>query len=252
MSEAPDRLWWALWRRQQIASRLDGFWASCWSYATPDCVFSAQNRLYRRAYLRNSTLGRMSYVAEGSRIGFTDIGAFSSIGPNVSLGGLGWHPINRLSTHPAFYSTRLQAGASFTRPEDGVDQEAELPRTRVGNDVWMGVGCIVLDGLTIGDGAVIAAGAVVTKDVPPYAIVGGVPARILRYRFSEETIEALLNWRWWELDNAQLAPVAARFMGDTRWSPAKIEQLANEFRKRNGKASLTGNAKISSTLEASS
>lgn len=252
MSEAPDRLRWAFLRRQQIASSLDGFWASCWSYATEDCVFSAHNRIYRRAYLRNCSLGRMSYVAEGSRIGFADIGAFSSIGPNVSLGGLGWHPINRLSTHPAFYSTRLQAGASFTTAESGIDHEAELPRTKVGNDVWMGVGCIVLDGLTIGDGAVIAAGAVVTKDVPPYAIVGGVPARIIRYRFNEETIQALLKWRWWELDNKRLQAVAQRFMDDMQWNRASVERLAGETRASGAAAHAARKAGVSRPSEVSS
>lgn len=229
MSEAPDRLRWALKRRRELAAILPGFWASCLSYAVPDCVFSAYNRIYRRAFLRSSTLGRMSYVAENSRIGFTDIGAFSSIGPNVSLGGLGWHPIDRLSTHPAFYSNRLQAGVSFADTDKSEEQQHELRRTIVGNDVWMGVGCIVLDGLTIGDGAVIAAGAVVTKNVPPYAIVGGVPARIIRYRFDEATIAALLDWCWWDLSSTQLKMVTEHFMAHKHWSPAAIEQIMAEL-----------------------
>lgn len=206
--EILDRLKWAVFGRQQLARRLTGFWASFWSYAAPDCKFSSHNRIYRRAFLRNTSLGRMTYVAELSRIGFADIGAFSSIGPNVLLGGLGCHPVDRLSTHPAFYSARLQAGDTFSE----TDTFEELPRVRVGNDVWIGAGSIVLDGVTIGDGAIIAAGAVVNKDVPPYAIVGGVPARIIRYRFDEETIEALLEWRWWELDNNQLQSLAPGFM----------------------------------------
>lgn len=206
--EIIDRLQWAVLRRQRLARELPGFWASFWSYASPDCRFSSHNHIYRRAYLRNTTLGRMTYVAEVSRIGFADIGAFSSIGPNVLLGGLGSHPVDRLSTHPAFYSARLQAGDTFSQ----TDQIEELPRVKVGNDVWIGAGSIVLDGISIGDGAIIAAGAVVNKDVPPYAIVGGVPARIIRYRFDEETIDALLEWRWWDLDNQQLQALAPGFM----------------------------------------
>lgn len=225
VSEAPDRLRWALVRRKKLAKSIDGFWASCWSYATPDCRFSGFNRIYRRAYLRDTSLGRMSYVAESSRIGFTDIGAFCSIGPNVMLGGMGWHPTDRLSTHPAFYSTRSQASTSFIKPGNGVEQEDELKRSKVGNDVWMGVGCIVLDGLSIGDGAIIAAGAVVTKNVPPYAIVGGVPARIIRYRFDRETIAALLAWRWWDLSNAELEPLAGALIGKTQWNPAEVHEL---------------------------
>ncbi|HEU4708702.1 MAG TPA: CatB-related O-acetyltransferase, partial [Methylophilaceae bacterium] len=176
MKEIIDRLKWATSKRRRLTKIIPGFWASFWSFATPDCRFSAHNRIYRRANLRSTSLGRMTYVAEASRIGFADIGAFCSIGPNVLLGGLGCHPVDRLSTHPAFYSSRLQAGDTFSEN----DLFEELPRVTVGNDVWIGAGSIVLDGVRIGDGAIIAAGAVVNKDVPPYAIVGGVPARLIR------------------------------------------------------------------------
>jgi acetyltransferase-like isoleucine patch superfamily enzyme len=169
----------------------------------------------------------MTYIAEGTSVGFTEIGAFCSIGPNVSLGGLGWHPTDRLSTHPVFYSSRLQAGTTFVEQGNEFDNEKELPHTKVGNDVWIGAGCIVLDGVTIGDGAIVAAGAVVTKNVPPYAIVGGVPANVIRYRFDIDTITALLKWRWWELSNDELQPMAAKFMAQTQWTPNAIEELAN-------------------------
>jgi acetyltransferase-like isoleucine patch superfamily enzyme len=217
---------WVLFRRRKLASSLPGFWASVRSYATPDCVFSGYNRIYRRAFLRSSKVGNMSYIAEGTNIGFTNIGAFCSIGPNVSLGGLGWHPTDRLSTHPAFYSSRLQAGTTFVAPSNELYKDKELQHTEVGNDVWIGAGCIVLDGVTIGDGAIIAAGAVVTKDVPPYAIVGGVPAQIIRYRFDINTITALLKWRWWELANNEIEPMAARFMSQTQWNTKLIDELA--------------------------
>lgn len=223
MSEAVDRLRWTFWRRLRLASHLRGFWASPRSYASGDCVFSDFNRVYQKTRLRCSRLGPMSYVAESSRIGYTDIGAYCSIGPNVMLGGLGKHPLDKLSTHPAFYSSRLQAGKSLVN----FDSEDELPRVTVGNDVWIGAGSIVLDGLTIGDGAVIAAGAVVTKDVPPYAIVGGVPARLIRYRFDEPTIEALLAWRWWELPPDRLALIAQRFR-DQRWTPQAVREAMEE------------------------
>lgn len=224
MTDALDRLNWMLWRRRRLAADLPHFWASPWSYATPDCQFSGYNRLYQRAALRSVKLGRMSYVAEGSRVGFADIGTFSSIGPNVLLGGLGRHPVDRLSTHPAFYSTRLQSGATFAE----ADLEDELPRVSIGSDVWIGAGSIVLDGLEIGHGAIVAAGAVVAKDVAPYTIIGGVPARPIRSRFEDKTIEALLAWRWWELDMDKLEAIAHRFMSQ-QWSPEAIQDAINEL-----------------------
>lgn len=229
MSERSDLVRWVLFRRRQLASRLPGFWASARSYATADCVFSENNRIYRRTLLRSSKLGKMTYVAEGTSVGFTEIGAFCSIGPNVSLGGLGWHPTDRLSTHPAFYSSRLQAGTTFVKNNNGIDNETELQHTKVGNDVWIGAGCIILDGMTIGDGAIIAAGAVVTKDVPPYAIVGGVPAKIIRYRFDINTITALLKWRWWELSNDEIQAMATQFMDQSLWNTKTIEELAKHI-----------------------
>ncbi|GBG14987.1 uncharacterized protein NMK_2588 [Novimethylophilus kurashikiensis] len=224
MSEAFDRFEWMLWRRRRLSKELPRFWASIRSYASPDCRFAGYNRIYQGSTLRAVSLGRMSYVSEGSRVGFTDIGAFSSIGPNVLLGGLGKHPVDRLSTHPAFYSTRLQAGMSFARS----DSEDELPRSTVGSDVWIGAGAIVLDGLTVGHGAIVAAGAVVVKDVAPYSIVGGVPARPIRDRFDERTIEALLSWRWWDLNMHQLDVIAHRFM-TREWSPEAILEAINEL-----------------------
>ncbi len=224
MSEFYDRLRWVFYRRLRLQSKHTGFWASCRSYATADCQFADYNRIYRRSYLRSSSIGRMSYIAENSRVGFTNIGTFCSIGPNISLGGMGWHPNDGLSTHPAFYSSTLKAGKSFIELGEGIPLAKELPITKVGNDVWMGVGCTVLDGVQIGDGAIIAAGAVVTKDVPDYAIVGGVPARIIRYRFDEETIATLLAWRWWDLPYAQIEELVADFKHPSQMNPALIEQ----------------------------
>jgi hypothetical protein len=94
----------------------------------------------------------------------------------------------------------------------------------IGNDVWIGGGVIVLQGTTIGDGAVIAAGAVVTRDVAPYAVVAGVPARVLKYRFSPEQVEYLLRLRWWDLPPAQLRELAPTLFADEDW-PARVGLL---------------------------
>ena len=144
-------------------------------------------------------IGRYSY---GSINTFTaspntKMGAFCSLGNNVVLGH-GKHPMNYLSTSPYFYFENL----GYKNPEQVAHEEFwDLEPIEIGNDVWIGDGVFVKNGVKIGDGAILGARAVVTKDVPPYAIVVGSPAKILRYRFDEETIKTLLELKWWELDD---------------------------------------------------
>jgi len=103
-----------------------------------------------------------------------------------------------------------------------------MPDTRVGHDVWIGDNSVIMSGLTIGTGAVIGAGAVVTKDVPPYAIVAGIPGRILRYRFDERTIDRLLASRWWEYGDAV---VGARDVEDALLRISSSPKLEPHFRR---------------------
>lgn len=164
-----QRLHWMLFGRRSLARKLPGFWASVWSYADRACAFAPGVKIYRDARLVNVTLGRMSYVAESARLGYCKVASFSSIGPKTLIGGLGKHPTQFVSTHPAFYSTHCQAGRSYAL-EDVID---ELPVTLLGNDVWIGAGAIILDGCSIGDGSIVAAGAVVIRDASPCIIVAG-------------------------------------------------------------------------------
>lgn len=221
MSDFSQRLHWIFIGRRLASIGLPGFWASIWSYADQACKFSPDVKIYRDARLLNATLGRMTYVAEGARLGYCEIGAYSSIGPQSLIGGLGKHPTQLISTHPAFYSTLGQAGRAFAKQ----DQFHELQETVLGNDVWVGARAVILDGCRIGNGAIVAAGALVTKDVPAYTIVGGVPAKPIRLRFSQEVITEFLAWGWWDLPEEILAVVANEFCKKTDWNVQDITQL---------------------------
>jgi len=131
-------------------------------------------------------IGDHSYISELSHVSQgTVIGKFCSIGNLCTLGAQP-HPMKALSSFP------------FQRVFQ-VRKEWQTLGTKIGNDVWIGSNVVVLAGVTIGDGAVIGAGAVVTKDVEPYAVMAGNPARLLRYRFPPEIVDELLEYRWWDL-----------------------------------------------------
>lgn len=146
-----------------------------------------------------SVIGRFSYIGAQGQIHATEIGSFCSIGPEL-ICGYGEHPSDFVSSSPVFYSLSKQCGVTFTK-ESLFD---EHKKSNIGNDVWIGARVFIRDGITIGDGAIVAVGSVVIKDVPPYAIVGGVPARIIKYRFSEEEIARLLELEWWNWDETRL------------------------------------------------
>ena len=172
-----------------------------------DCRFGDYNTLYEGAQLTKVSLGDFSYVSANCRLSNAQIGKFSCIGPETII-GLGRHPARGfVSSHPAFYSTLKQAQVTFVREP----RFEEFTPVRIGNDVWIGARAIVLDGVTISDGAIVGAGAVVTKDVPPFAVVGGVPARILRYRFPPDEIAYLAQLKWWDRDIGWLRENAGRF-----------------------------------------
>jgi acetyltransferase-like isoleucine patch superfamily enzyme len=131
----------------------------------------------------------------------TKIGRFSAIGDNVRT-GLGRHPTSDFtSIHPCFYSPQKQAGFSFVQNqlyEEHVYVDISNKYfVEIGSDVWIGNNVLIMDGINIADGAIIAAGSVVVKNVNPYTIVGGVPAKVIKRRFDKDQIEQLLNIKWW-------------------------------------------------------
>ena len=142
------------------------------------------------------TCGKHSYISRDSSINREDtvIGSFCSISDGVRI-GLAQHPTEFFSTSSYFYDENNVLDRDFDKP------------CIIGNDVWIGSDVLIMGGINIGDGAVLAAGAVVTRDVPPYAIVGGVPAKVLRYRFDEETIKELLELKWWDLPDETIKQI---------------------------------------------
>lgn len=173
--------------------------------ASRSCRLEAPARLCQGSSLTNVTMGRHSYCAPNCVIAHCTIGRFCSIGSHVIIGP-GIHPTHLVSTFPGFYSSQ-QHTANFRRDPT----IAEHQPTLIGNDVWIGHRAMIMGGVTIGDGAVIGAGAIVTKDVEPYAIVGGVPARLIRKRFPDAIIARLLAYHWWEKDDAFLTANAELF-----------------------------------------
>jgi acetyltransferase-like isoleucine patch superfamily enzyme len=198
--------YWSFIRRYALRLRLPGFRAPLLSFVDGQSSFSGFNRLSIGTIIIQSKIGRCSYIG-GARVQFCDMGSFCSIGARTRIGGLGRHPTAWVSTHPVFYSPLKQAGISFCEKSPFSESE----KVSIGHDVWIGAGVLILDGVKIGDGAIVAAGAVVNHDVEPYAIVGGVPARIIRYRHDEDTISKLMQLRWWDWPLEKLRRAAHLF-----------------------------------------
>jgi len=150
------------------------------------CHVGQYSALHRSIVGSKTTFGRYCQVAAGSHIGVNE------------------HPTDWLSTHYFQYKADWM-GYPEDDPFGLLGAFQETYPTIIGNDCWIGSNCFVKTGVTVGDGAVVGAGAVVTHDVPPYAIVAGVPAKILRYRFSDDVIQQLLDLRWWQYTRATIA-----------------------------------------------
>lgn len=165
--------------------------------------------ILERTRLTRVCMGNFSYVGCDSSLCNVDAGNFCSIGPDVKI-GLSRHPSSTfVSSYPAFYCNH-NTGCPLSFREDRIFDDS-APKTNIGNDVWIGSNVIIPGGVRIGTGAMVAAGSVVVKDVPPYAIVGGNPAKVIRFRFSDEQIEILLASEWWNWPIDKISRNAVEF-----------------------------------------
>ena len=195
-----------------------GSWVDPGAVIDKESVLVGNNKIYANVQLNKTTVGKFTYVSPETKIALTTIGSFCSIGRCVSI-GLGLHPSSWVTTHPAFYSIGDQTTKTFAKA-NLVNENLPI---RIGHDVWIGANAIVLDGVTIGTGAIVAAGAVVTKDVRPYSIVGGVPAREIKRRFDDSVIEELISWAWWTLSDSDLSLLAQNFNANGNWTVAELK-----------------------------
>ena len=184
-----------------------------------------KNYISKSAYISRSaniaspvSIGKEAEVHDRSELGLysllnnysilysdTYVGKYCSIGRYCEIGADA-HPMHFLSTSNLQYSNTLMKGHEDTTFKRKVKFEYNR-NTSIGNDVWVGAKSVIKSGVTIGHGAVIAALSFVNKDVPPYAIVGGIPAKIIRFRFSEDVIAELIELKWWELTPKQMKDI---------------------------------------------
>jgi len=164
----------------------------------------SRSRYAHHSSIRNSVVGNYSSIGRNTYINHAQIGKFCSISWNVTIGATS-HPTNRLTTHAFPYVARI----GF------VDKDNQhCNRVSIGNDVWIGCHSVIMPGITIGHGSIIGAGAVVTKDIPDYAIAAGNPAKVMRYRCSEEMIKKLLEISWWDFSKDKIMECLGLFQQD--------------------------------------
>ena len=150
----------------------------------------------------NSKMDKHSFCGYDCDINHTFIGSFCSIANGVTIGG-GMHPSEWVSTSPVFFSERDSVKAKFSKHE-----RKKVQNTVIGHDVWIGQNVIIKQGVNIGTGAIIGMGSIVTKDVPPYNIYAGNPAKFIRKRFDDKVIDSLLKSEWWHMEEIKLEQYA--------------------------------------------
>lgn len=169
--------------------------------------------IYRGVKAKSAVIGAHTYISANTEIENAEIGKYCSIADHCRIGMSG-HSLDYLSTSPIFTQC-INALQDRWVEKDVFEHKSDEERAYIGNDVWVGSHVLINGGVHIGDGAVVGAGAVVVKDVPPYAIVGGVPAKIIRYRFPSDIIDRLVKVQWWLLPEELIKKNIHLFQSDS-------------------------------------
>lgn len=164
-----------------------------------NCEFASHVKVLPKTNLLNVKVGKYTYIGANNSMQNVEIGSFCSIGSYVAAGG-GIHPMDRPATSTIFYDPNNCFRTKLFINNSDVIQ----PKTIIGNDVWIGDNVYIKAGVNVGDGVIIGAHSVVTHDVPPYAIVAGVPARIIKYRFNDDIITKFLAEKWWDWETEDI------------------------------------------------